>query len=566
MKLNLAKNGSLGTEQAKLLTEIERHSRKRFNAYIGELVKHNKVEGLVWLARVTSRNTFAGTLYDKLCKLSLLKHLLAKNESISVIIVDSAGMYEAVDQIMAKHSLAPRVVLKRNYKNNLFYLLATNVFKSLYLVLNMWLWPKLIPRSIRPDAKPAILIDTFLYPDSYKADSGLLSRNYPGLLDNVAHITDKYDVVLMPTFYHIRTPLQFILAYWRTYRTDEKVLLKEYYLKAGDYLKALIKNYSIPFKINKYPEWDGLNISKIILEERNGEYSTTTLLNSLLLYYFLRRLSKQKKKLALVIDWNENQVIDRALNLAIKKYHPETYVVGYQGFIVPGYYLSVNPTPYELTGETLPQEMCVIGKSYKEEKLAQCEKLYVSIAPAYRFKDIIRLYNERSQQKPENRVVVALPLFLPSCNEILTLCEKVAGTLPETEFVVKYHPAHNQKKIRKLIKNSDNKLIFTSKRIGDLLETAGILVSEASSVCMEGAVLGIPVAIVGSHTGPTMNPLEGLVQNGRWGVVYNAKELQSFIEENIENTEPTSLEIEDYFEGDNGQWLNDLVQKVENRQ
>lgn len=565
MKLYLTNKGTLNTENAKLLTKIEKDTRRQYNDFIGELIKQNNVDGIEWLAHVTSRNTFSGILYDRMCKLSLLEHLITSRESISVVIVDSRGMGDAVKQICSRHSLNINIIYEKSLKRNFIYLLVTNFLKSIYLIANMWFWPKLISRSTPLGTKPLIIIDTFLYPDSFKADSSLLARNYPGLLDNVNHITDKYDVVLTPTFYSIRTPIQFIKAYWRTSKSNESVFLKEYCLQFSDYLRAIINNYIIPFRITKYPVWNGLDISKIVVEERNEEYSTTTLLNSLFIYYFFRRISKQNRKLGLVIDWNENQTIDRSLNLAVKKYHPGSYVVGYQGFIAPGYYLSVNPTSYEMTGNTLPDEICVIGKSYKKEKLAQCGDLNITTAPAFRFQEIIELNQKNRDKIKKNRVVVALPLFINSCSEIIRLCQDVANTLNEMEFIIKYHPAHNQKEIKGLVKITSNKIEFTEKRIRDLLETASILISEASSVCMEAAVLGIPVAIVGSHIGPTMNPLEDLVPNRAWEVVYNKEDLINFIMDNVTKINQKIIEIDNFFEKDDGLWLQKLVQKIESR-
>ena len=50
-----------------------------------------------------------------------------------------------------------------------------------------------------------------------------------------------------------------------------------------------------------------------------------------------------------VVDWNENQVIDRSLNLAIRKYYPGVKILGYQGYVVSEYYVSHSPADYELS-------------------------------------------------------------------------------------------------------------------------------------------------------------------------------------------------------------------------
>ena len=37
-------------------------------------------------------------------------------------------------------------------------------------------------------------------------------------------------------------------------------------------------------------------------------------------YRFIRRLSKENVQICAVVDWNENQIIDRAINLGFKDF------------------------------------------------------------------------------------------------------------------------------------------------------------------------------------------------------------------------------------------------------
>ena len=56
---------------------------------------------------------------------------------------------------------------------------------------------------------------------------------------------------------------------------------------------------------------------------------------AILNYLFVKRLKEEGIKVTLMIDWYENQVNDRGLDVGFRKFYPDTWIVGYQGFIAP---------------------------------------------------------------------------------------------------------------------------------------------------------------------------------------------------------------------------------------
>ena len=68
-------------------------------------------------------------------------------------------------------------------------------------------------------------------------------------------------------------------------------------------------------------------------EEVFNERGSFSITQSLLIYKFIERVRNKNIKLKGLIDWYENQNIDRALYLGVKEYYPGVKVKGYLGFV-----------------------------------------------------------------------------------------------------------------------------------------------------------------------------------------------------------------------------------------
>ena len=100
----------------------------------------------------------------------------------------------------------------------------------------------------------------------------------------------------------------------------------------------------------------------------------------------------------------------------------------------------------------------------------------------------------------------------------------------EVEIVLKCHPKFSIKEFKALVPASMNdKFFFSEESIEKLLTKASLVVSSASTVCIEAASLGIPVAIISNSSGLTRNPLPVPTENDLWAIIYNESDLSTLI-------------------------------------
>ena len=210
-------------------------------------------------------------------------------------------------------------------------------------------------------------LDTFSTVSDFDADGRFIDRYYPGLLQTIEPCRAK-NIWYAPVIYGIRTPYNLKYFFDCANRSGERFLLMEQWLKASDYFFSLIYSCILPRQLRVIPDYCGINVTKIVKEEAISDLCSTSLFNSLLRYRFILRLKHAGVEIEKVIDWSENQVIDRALCLAVRKFYPKVHIIGYQGFIVSEHYLSHEPACYERDAGTIPDTLCVLNSSLVERK------------------------------------------------------------------------------------------------------------------------------------------------------------------------------------------------------
>ena len=75
----------------------------------------------------------------------------------------------------------------------------------------------------------------------------------------------------------------------------------------------------------------------------------------------------------------------------------------------------------------------------------------------------------------------------------------------------------------------NDKFFFSEESIDKLLTKASLVVSSASTVCIEAASMGIPVAIISNSSGFTRNPLPFPTEKDLWAIIYNESDLSTLI-------------------------------------
>lgn len=527
-RLDLRYQGHLDPKYMSLFNKIASEIRQDFTDLVQDISEEHKDNLDWWVSSPASRNIYASPLFHYCCSLVFLQELLKNNEPISQIITDSKAFKSTVESKYQLQGLYIKISFSLIFKERIKRSIAPfyNILKAPILHILQHLAAKRT-RSLRKDLpkQPLILIDTFV------TGSNLNDRYYPGLWDSLTD-QERRCVYFVPTLlYQPRRCLQL----YKSLRTaDVNFFLKDDYLCLLDYWYAW-KYWIRILKIHvKETKFYGFNIATLVQEELrslNGYYSAFL---AILNYRFIKRLSKAGVRLKLVIDWFENQVIDKGANSGLRKFFPGVHIKGYQGLIVTRHHLSMYPTKFEQQLGMIPQEVAVIGKGLASRVKEFCpNNISVSVAPAFRFQSV---WKER-QYYPENNVfsvLVALPIVIEEGNEILHLIETCLnkGYLDNIRFWVKQHPNYEPQIIKKAFGRGWPEVFqFVSEDFNDCIERSNLLISNGStSSGMNALAKGVPVILIGNKTGLIHNPIPETITEDIWRFCNTPNEVAEAIE------------------------------------
>lgn len=548
---------NLTIEENKLFNEIALDIRQEYNLLI-ENISAIHAHNIHWIVgSIASRNKYQSPLFYRCCQLSFVKKQIEIHKKIDEIILS--------DRPLA-------CILKNQLPDNIKITCTENSIRRVwrlfrpirqYLIGFFFLLLRFLGRSkdhIKKQnfSKPIVLVDTFVL-NNKAGDEGSINngkykdRYYPGLLENLTY-EEKKNLYFIPTIVGFLNPVK-IFKKIRT--VDFPFLIHDDFLKLSDYLFVLQHPFkAIRLKINN-ASFRGFNVESIVIQENKRNCSDFISLLGILYYRFAYRLMEQKIKVRLLIEWYENQVMDRGMIVGFHKFHPETLIIGYQGYIISkGLHIYTQPNNTEFIGNAVPDIVAVTGKGLKNNILEFCKDINVQEAPGFRFQ---KLWRDRKLYPGKNifTVLIGLPIGLDDSKYILELiCSN--PELAENKsihFHIKPHPTWSPEKIKGLLPNGKlDGFHFVLGDFHDSLEVVNLVISNASSVALESLAKGTPVIIIAPSTGILQNPIPDEINKKCWSVCYTSEDIKneifSFIKKQNENLIDFSKignEIKDYY-------------------
>lgn len=527
MILDLRFNGNLNPAMSHLFNDISYKLRGQFNNLISEFsgpLKYN----LDWLVEgPASRNTMASPFFHYYCCLYFVNHLI-KNENCNLdkIIVDSNSLQKLLIKITNDNY---KVVYKLSILSYFKEFLKRHVFIFILLVRKLFqLFIAMLSKplsSIRIPNKPITLIDTFVIPGYTTND-----RWYTGLWDNLADQV-KIETFFVPTI--VMTPLKDLFSTYKDLRTsDRNFLIKEDYLKIEDILFALGHVKRTKKIIIKPINELGCDISELVYEELNSNRALSNVIEALLNYCFIKRMKENGINVRLAIDWFEGQVFDRGWNLGFKKFYPEVKRIGYRAFESFPFYLCSYPIPIEKEAGVLPDSIAVTGRGTITTVREFFSDLDVMVIPSFKSQHVWK--NNSLKLKNETfTILVALPISLKTSVNIIDLLksasESTSMSKQKLKFIIKAHPTNSVRKIRESFPHTfpPNLVFSEQKSFHDLLVKTNLLVTAASSTCLEALACGLPVIIIENVYGLTYNPVPNSIPNELYKICSSPEQLIS---------------------------------------
>ncbi len=520
---------NLSIDNVKLFNSINEEIKYDYHKLIEQI--YNQADNSIdWLLNsLLSRNNYLSSVFINLCYLELLKRIVVK-EDISIVIVKTPALKKVIvryfkdinKSILVKHSESIWVSTKKRFSP--YYHFVLNLFSSLqmYLSCNR-------KRRVKTCEKEIILIDIFITKNTI-IDGRYTERYYNGLLDELDDEI-KSIIFFVPTILLTKSIRKFVLM---TKNLQQNFLFKFDYLRFADYWFALTSPYRIKKIDLKQFEFRDCKIGHILEADFCLNIANpSSVFIGLLDYLFFKRLKASGLKLKLVVDWFENQVLDRGFNKGKNEFYPDVKSIGYEGFVVSyDYNFYLQPSLAECNAGTLPNIIAVHGIGLVDEIKRYHPNIPVITAPAFRFKEMYEHdLNYKIVQNDVLTILAALPISPEQSKDILLLLNEFIKVGKNLSFriLIKPHPELNMNKLYSSFFLWPPEFNQIEGSFNNILSEADIVVSNTSSTCLEALAYGIPVIIIGSRCGLTQNPIPKSIPKTIWDICYEVDEFSTAI-------------------------------------
>jgi len=552
LRIDLTERKTLNKNHSDLLSKINYNERENFNYFISKLEDAIETDIDWWVSGPISRNTLNSNLYQNFCKVELVKKLLNNGEIIDEIIVENYKIKETIKQLVKTENIKIHVKISRlSIVSNFVYKLLNVIYYFSILLIKHLLFNLFFKKNTINPKESIILIDKYVLPGYFSKD-----RYFTGLWE-LLNQSEKNIVYFLPTI--VYTPISKIFsAFKKLNESDCQYIYKESYLKFRDLFFATF----YPFRINNKKInpiiINDIDYSYLIKENINNVRSYGLEIEALITYRFIKRLKGKNVKLKTVIDWWENQALDKALHKALSQFYPNISVVGYLGYAPRELELQLYPTKFELHHNLIPKDIAVIGKGFVNGLKIFNGDHNIEYAPAFRFQ---HLWNSQPHlpEKDYYTILIALPIIFAESIHILNqviFCIKDLS-IKSFRLWVKPHPTMSVNKIKNALANNyDDLLEFIQTDTKDALRQCDILISGMSSICLESISLGIPVLVVDQKQGLKYKAIPNELDQDLWKQVSSSQDIIAGIEfyrkrsmkEQIRHAELGKKIRENYFE------------------
>lgn len=510
-------NGFKRINIAKIHDEVARDIRHEYVNWIDDLNRLYGTKLEWWFGSISSRNVYSSNVFQYSCYIEILKRLWADNDrKPELIVIESIGLARAIQKWAAKKDIVVDIVNYNRAKqksliNQLFYFLRWGHFIA---TLSLRWLVAYITRKEYPSKElkidPCIIVDTFLHDYCLLEDGTFKDRYFPYLHE---YLSGKgLQVLVHPVL--VGFQYNYFSIYRKIRRSRTNFILQEDFLHFSDYFSAL--TYPIKAlgqKIKAAPFHD-IDLNDILIEEQR-EQSVTSGMEAVLIYRLFLRLGQHGLRTGQVIDWYENQVIDKALIAGARKAFPQARVIGAQMFIHSPNFVSLYPSQSEVEAQIIPH--LLLETSQYQCKIAQTFTMAIPCrsAAALRYAHLFDDENtpDHSLEQKSEIILVLLPFSIAEAVELLEVFRQGLNQIRnDVRILIKGHPDYDSKELAQAFGEHywTNRFEIFQGNIPQALKLASIVISSNSSSMVEAAAKGIPVIFLGRQTALNFNILSGL--------------------------------------------------------
>lgn len=517
-------NGKL-INYSKMLDETADQLRKSYIDWVDNLNYKYGNDIHWWFSSISGRNTTDSNLFLYFCYLNIFENLLKTNEMPNLIICESRALLKVFINLLKEKDIKYEKIFSFNFAKEIksvikpLYVWIHFVTKSLFKDFIAFL-VKSIYRKNNKLEEISVVIDTYLHEKDIDENGVFKDRYFPGFYNWLSD--NGYKFCVCPTFHNINGIFKVLKA---IRKSEICFIVDSDFLNLYDYLYIFLYPIRILRKKIQFPLFNRKDISVLAQDEFRGLVNLNSAMLASLKYRLAFKLSKYKIKPSILIDWFENQVIDKAFVYGMRKFFPDIRIIGIQNFLPSPNLLNLYPAPAELHFKMLPDRFITTGKQMCDIFKTFTKNINCAYGPALRYS---YLFNN-NLQKPRlcnNKVVlILLSSFMLDSIELLIITINAIKNRSE-RFLLKGHPDYTINDLLSkfnYFKLPPNIKIF-EKNLSEGLLQADVVITSGSGSGIEAIVMGIPVIIVGKQLSLTLNPLS-YVKEIVWKICYSSEEI-----------------------------------------
>ena len=509
----------LNLEQIKFLNKANFKNKKKFENLTNEIFLATNKKPKWAISPILSRDFVQSRFFEDLNFLGLLDYYVSKKK-IKYIRVNNFYL---------------RNIIKNRHKNlNIdvyqgyltvikdFYNLFTSLIKILLYSFFM-LTTKKKSNKEKFKNKEISLIETFFSKNLISNNS--FQERYHKTIYSKLPLHIKNESFFFPinfSIFHIRKFLNIIK------KEKIKFIHPMDFLEIKDYYESIFILPSLSGIHSRNLFFQSYNISKLVKYYHFISYFNFSSFLANLNFNFLKRLKNNNTKINLIIDWYENQIIDKGLCLGKNIFYPKTIIKGHMGFINDfrniHYY---TPIYLEKKLNVLPSEILLISKKIHKIYFKKLKFIKYKFVPAIRNAQIFDFkFKEKKKLNFKKNILIVLSANTQESTFIFKLLESIWNKInfKKFNFIIK---THSNTKLNSFIKRNKN-LLLTKKDFYSELQFADIIISGGTTATIEANILNKKIILIGNDKGITLNPLLKQSEKNE-NICYDSKTLLSTI-------------------------------------
>lgn len=484
-----------------------------------------------WLSTPLHRCTFpspAPPIFLHVVWLVVIDRLLADGRGGRLAVITAhRGLAVAVAAVARRHGVSCREdgALRRRLDGARMRLRALAALAKTFLELavRVPMARRLLGHRQLERLRPArILIDTYLHRADLSAAGDFCDRYFPGLVQ--WYRQQGIEAAVYPFLFRIG--LREVPALYRAMdRSAVPMAPLELFVTLRDLLAALAASLRIALTRSYAGVKPFRGIAMFPMLPVPG---FITALSAFVPFVLLRvpgGMARHGIRPALVLDWHEDQPIDKATVYGFTAAGAE--VIGMRQYVPVPNYLSEYSTPEELAAGVAPRQQWVCGRILPDLLDVVASGVRYRVVPALRFAHV----HDGAPGDGGDDLLVLLTHSLSESVQILALVldhAKMPGAF--ARIVVKPQP--NVPKTAAAIRRIAERrwpaamgagVVWSEEPMASVLATAKLVVSSGTSATLEAVCRGIPVVIVGNRVGLDAVPLAQVDQR-IWRLAYDREE------------------------------------------